>query len=54
MNSLPMHGVSAIGRKLPGLVASSAAEVLGMSVMAAHFHSSGMIDCVVSRHQSCV
>ena len=51
MNSLPMHGVSAIGRKLPGLVASSAAEV---SVKAAHFHSSGMIDCVVSRHQSCV
>ena len=34
VNSLPMHGVSAIGRKLPGLVASSAAEVLGMSVMA--------------------
>ena len=44
MNSLPMQGVRAIGRKLAGLVLSSEAELLGMSLMAAHFHSPGMVD----------
>ena len=44
MKILPMQGVRAIGLKLAGLAASSAAELLAMSVMAADFHSAGMTD----------
>ena len=43
---LPMHDVSAIGLKLPGLVGSSAAELLGISLITADFHSLGMTDWV--------
>ena len=46
MKILPMHGVSAMGRKLAGLVASSAADPLAISLTAAVFHCSGMNECV--------
>ena len=41
-----MHDVSAIGLKLPGLVGSSAAELLGVSLITADFHSLGLTDWV--------
>ena len=44
VKNLPIHGVRAIGWKLAGLVASSPAEPLGMSLIAAHFHSLGVVD----------
>ena len=43
---LPMHGVSAMGRKLVGLVASSAAGPLAISLTAAVFHCTGMNEYV--------
>ena len=45
MNSLPMHEVSAIGRKLLGEVESSSAELLPTSLIAASFHWDGMTEC---------
>ena len=42
VNSLPMQG--AIGRKFAGLVGSSTAEPFGINLMAAPFHSCGMMD----------
>ena len=46
MKILPMHGVSAMGRKLAGLVASSAAGPLAISLTAAVFHCTGINECV--------
>ena len=46
MKTLPMHGVKAIGRKFAGLVSSSAADALAISLTAAIFHCSGIEDCV--------
>ena len=46
MNNLPMHEVSAIGRKLLGEVEPSSAELLPLSLMAASFHWDGMAESV--------
>ena len=46
MKILPMHGVSAMDRKLAGLVATSVAGPLAISLTAAVFHCSGMNQCV--------
>ena len=45
MKIFPIHGVNAIGRKLFGLVASVVADDLPMSLIAAHFHNWGTVDC---------
>ena len=50
MKILPMHGVSAMGRKLAGLVASSAAGPLAISLTAAVFHCTRMNECVQQGH----
>ena len=41
-----MHGVKAIGRTVAGLVASSAADALAISLTAAIFDCSGIEQCV--------
>ena len=46
MNSLPMHEVSAIGRKLLGEVESSSAELLPISLIAASFYWDDMTESV--------
>ena len=43
---LPIHGVNAIGLKLPGLVGSSLAELLAINLIAADFHSLETMDFV--------
>ena len=42
VNSLPTQEVSAIGRKLAGVVGSSMAEPFPTSLIAASFHSGGI------------
>ena len=46
VNSFPMHGVRAMGWKLPGVVGSSPAKLFPISVMAATFHWKGTADKV--------
>lgn len=43
MNSFPSHDVSAMGRKLAGVVGSSAAELFPISLTTACFHCVGML-----------
>ena len=46
VNNFPMHGVRAMGRKLPGVVGSSSAEPFPSSLMATTFHWEGTADRV--------
>ena len=44
VNSLPTHGVTAIGWKLARLLGSLHCEALGISLMAVRYHSPGVVD----------
>ena len=46
MNSFPVQDVRAIGLKLEGVVASSGAVLLPISLMAAVFHADGIVAVV--------
>jgi len=46
VNNFPMHGVRAMGRKLPGVVGSSPAELFPINLMAATFHWEGTAERV--------
>ena len=55
VNTLPMHEVNAMGRKLPGSDGFACALDLGMSLMTAFFHIAGtwlVIRQVLNRYNS--